>query len=235
VEPRWNKKGLTEDLPQFLDGFEKQIASGKANHLPEERIKKAEERLAVDRNFLAQKQSLRKTYPNITFSDSLTVLLGTREIKIMHARAVTPGDTYIYLPKERILITGDILLNPYPYSIGGSYPAEWLATLILLGGLHPAVIVPGHGDAVTNNELLDNNIALFQEVVRQVKDAKTKGMTLQQTADALGNRAAELAAKIGVHDADSAGAFKAYFLDVFVKRAYRELEAPLGDLPDGLQ
>ena len=43
-----------------------------------------------------------------------------------------------------------------------------------------------------------------------------------------------LAAKIGINDAETAGAFKAYFLDVFVKRAYRELDGPLGDLPDGL-
>ncbi|HEX7288201.1 MAG TPA: MBL fold metallo-hydrolase [Candidatus Angelobacter sp.] len=234
VEPRWNKKGLTEDLPQFLEGFEKQIAAGKANHLPEERIKRAEERLAADRNFLEQKRSVLKTYPNVTFSDSLTVLLGSREVRMLHAHAITPGDTYVYLPKERILITGDILLNPYPYAIGGSYPAEWLATLIQFAGLHPAVIVPGHGDAVTNSELLESNIALFQQVVRQVKDARAKGMTHEQTTDALGKQAAALAAKVGIHDADAVGAFRSYFLDVFVKRAYRELDGPLGDLPDGL-
>ncbi|HZI55674.1 MAG TPA: MBL fold metallo-hydrolase, partial [Verrucomicrobiae bacterium] len=69
VEPRWNEKGLKEDLPQFLDGFEKQIATAKAKgSLPPERIKAAEERLAADRNFLAQKQSLHKTYPNVTFA-----------------------------------------------------------------------------------------------------------------------------------------------------------------------
>ncbi|HEX4606129.1 MAG TPA: MBL fold metallo-hydrolase, partial [Candidatus Angelobacter sp.] len=72
VEPRWNEKGLKEDLPQFLDGFEKQIAAAKAKgSLPPERIKAAEERLAADRNFLSQKQSLHKTYPNVTFSGSM--------------------------------------------------------------------------------------------------------------------------------------------------------------------
>src|SRR6476659_7291219 len=138
VEPRWNDKGLKEDLPQFLDGFEKQIASAKAKNAPAERIKAAEERLAVDRNFLTQKQTLRKTYPNVTFSDSLTLILGGREIQVLHARAITPGDTYIYLPKERVLVTGDILLSPYPFAIGGTYPAEWLKTLNGLAALEPA-------------------------------------------------------------------------------------------------
>jgi len=67
-----------------------------------------------------------------------------------------------------------------------------------------------------------------------VKDDKAKGLTVEQTLEALGKQNAELAAKIGVKDTETATAFKDYFLDVFVKRAYRELDGPLGDLPDGL-
>jgi len=234
VEPRWNEKGLKEDLPQFLDGFEKQIAAAKAKNAPPERIKAAEERLAADRNFLAQKQSLHKTYPNVTFSDSMTIMLGGREIQVLHARAITPGDTYIYLPKEKVLVTGDILLSPYPFAIGGTYPAGWLKTLQKFAALEPSVIIPGHGDAEANTDFLRSNIAMFQEAMQQVKSDKAKGMTVEQTLEAVGKQSPELAATIGVKDAETAGAFKAYFLDVFVKRAYRELDGSLGDLPDGL-
>jgi len=235
VEPRWNGKGLKEDLPQFLQGFEKQIADAKAKNVPAERIHAAEERLAADRNFLAQKQSLHKTHPNVTFSESMTLRMGEREIQVLHARAITPGDTYIYLAKEKLLVTGDILLSPYPFAIGGTYPADWLKTLQTLDALEPAVIVPGHGDAETSKDFLRNNIDLFQEIIRQVKDARTKGLTLEQTSEAVGKQNAELAAKLGIKDAETAAAFKAYFLDVFVKRAYREMDGPLGDLPDGLR
>jgi cyclase len=235
VEPRWNEKGLKEDLPQFLDGFEKQIAAAKAKNVPAERIQAAEERLAVDRNFLTQKQSLHKTYPNVTFSGAMTLMLGGREIQILHARAITPGDTYIFLPKEKVLITGDILLSPYPFAIGGTYPAEWIQTLEKLVTLQPSLIIPGHGDAETNSDFLRANLALFQEVLQQVKEAKSKGLTLDQASDALGKQSGELAAKIGIKDGETAEAFKAYFLDVFAKRAYRELDGPLGDLPDGLK
>jgi cyclase len=234
VEPRWNAKGLKEDLLQFLDGFEKQIAAAKAKDAPPERIKAAEDRLAVDRNFLAQKQSLRKTYPNVTFSESMTILMGGREIQVLHAQAITTGDTYLYLPKEKVLITGDILLSPYPFAIGGTYPAEWLKTLEKFAALEPNVILPGHGDAETNTNFLRGNITLFQQLIQQVKAAKTKGMTAEQTTEALDKQSADLAAKIGINDPDPAAAFKDYFLDVFVKRAYRELDGPLGDLPDGL-
>lgn len=234
VEPRWNDRGLKEDLPQFLDGFEKQIAAAKAKNAPPERIKAAEERLAVDRNFLAQKLALHKTFPNVTFSDSMSILMGGREIQVLHAHGITTGDTYLYLPKEKVLVAGDILLSPYPFAIGGTYPAEWLRTLEKLAALAPNVIIPGHGDAETDTNFLRGNIALFREVIQQVKADKTKGMTADQTAEALDKQNAELAAKIGIKDADTVAAFKDYFLDVFVKRAYRELDGPLDDLPDGL-
>lgn len=234
VEPRWNEHGLKEDLPNFLDGFEKQITSIKAKGATEERIKAAEQRLAVDRNFLKQKQSLRKTLPNLTFSDTLTLHMGGREIKILHARAITPGDTYIYLPGERILITGDIMLDPYPYAIGGTYPAEWLATLQQFAALKPAWTIPGHGQAQEGGQFVAAHIRLFEEVIAKVKDAKSKGMAADQAAEALDKQSADFAAMVGVKEAGGVEAFKGYFFDVFVKRAYRELNGPLGDLPDGL-
>src|SRR6478672_10222512 len=208
VEPRWNDKGLKQDLPQFLDSFEKQIAAAKAKNASPERIKAAEERLAVDRNFLAQKLALHKTYPNVTFSDSVTIMLGGREIQVLHAQAITTGDTYLYLPKEKILVTGDILLSPYPFAIGGTYPAKWLSTLEKFVALAPSIIIPGHGDAESNTDFLQGNIALFQEVMRQVKAAKSKRLTAEQTAEVLDAQRAELAAKIGIKDAETASAFK---------------------------
>jgi glyoxylase-like metal-dependent hydrolase (beta-lactamase superfamily II) len=234
VEPRWNDKGLKEDLPQFLDSFEKQIAAAKTRNASPERIKAAEDRLAADRNFLAQKLALHKTYPTMTFSGFMSILMGGREIQLLHAQAITTGDTYLYLPKEKVLVTGDILLSPYPFAIGGTYPAEWLSTLEKFAALAPNVIIPGHGGVETNTDFLRGNIALFQEVMQQVKADKAKGMTAEQTTEALDKQNAELAATIGIKDAETATAFKDYFLDVFVKRAYRELDGPLGDLPDGL-
>jgi glyoxylase-like metal-dependent hydrolase (beta-lactamase superfamily II) len=186
--------------------------------------------------------SLRERSPFMLMATAATLaavadnpMFGALASDVVSRRAITPGDTYLYLPKEKVLVTGDILLSPYPFAIGGTYPAEWLKTLGKLAALEPAVIIPGHGDAETSSDFLRSNIALFQDVIQQVKDANTKGMTLDQTAEALAKQSSDLAAKVGIKDAETADAFKAYFLDVFVKRAYRELDKPLGDLPDGLK
>ena len=165
----------------------------------------------------------------------MAIMLGGREIQVLHAQAITTGDTYLYLPKEKILVTGDILLSPYPFAIGGTYPAEWLKTLEKFAALAPSVLIPGHGYTEMNIDSLRGNIALFQEVMQQVKACKAKGMTAEQTAEALDKQNAELAAKLGIKNAETAAAFKDYFLDVFLKRAFRELDGPLGDLPDGMK
>src|SRR5260221_2826214 len=58
-------------------------------------------------------------------------------------------------------------------------------------------------------------------------------MAMAPDTDGVGKQNSELAAMLGIQGAKTAGEFKAYFLDVFVKRSYRELDQPLGDLPMG--
>ena len=52
-------------------------------------------------------------------SPSLVLFLG---------RVNTEGDAVVWLPKERIVFAGDIVVQPLPYGFGSS-PTEWLDTL----------------------------------------------------------------------------------------------------------
>jgi cyclase len=232
VEPRWNDHGLKSDLPQFLEDFSKQIADVKAKGGAPDRIARAEERLAADRDFYEQKKTLRKVIPENGFRDTMTIRLGKREIQILHAEAITTGDTYLWLPKEKLLVTGDILLDPYPFAIGGSYPQSWTATLKKFIAMQPAIVIPGHGEAQTGTALLERNAAMMDEVLRQVRAAKAAGKSADETVAALDLD--KITALAGPAAASDAKTYSAYFLDVFVHRAWRELDAPLGDLPDGL-
>lgn len=99
-------------LPGYLKQLDEKLAASKASGKPESEIKEIEELLQAGRNFLKQKKALRKTYPNMTFSDVITLYQGGREIQIRHARAITAGDAYIYLAQQGVVITGDILLSP---------------------------------------------------------------------------------------------------------------------------
>ena len=235
VEPRWNDDGLRVQLPQYLDALERKLADFRAQSASASEISGLQELLQADRNFYDQKLKQHRTYPNVTFSDTMTLWLGTREIQIRHARGITAGDTYLYLPAEKILVTGDLMLNPYPFAIGGSYPAEWLKTLESFAVLQPALVIPGHGEARRDAGFLEGNRSLFQEAIRLVKESRAQGLTLEQTRDSIGAKAAILAGKVGIADPKSAPQFRSLFLDVFVARAYEELDHLLGDLPSGIR
>ncbi len=226
----WNKPGLERDLPNYISQQKQQFAAAEVKHTSEAQLAEMRELLAADEDFLQQKRSVVYTFPNIVFSDSVTLFLGGREIRVLHARAITPGDTYVYLPKEKILITGDILVNPIPFAVGGSYPQDWIAALQALDALEVEAIIPGHGEVERDKTYLRQNLKLFQHVVSDVHKARSEGRSLPETQAALGSNAATYASDIALTE-QRLPAFKAYFLEVFVNRAYHELEKPLGDSP----
>ena len=60
-------------------------------------------------------------------------------------RANSPHDVTVYLPEERILFTGDIVVqSPLPYS-GASWPVPWIEVLRGIEAMPVAALVPGHG------------------------------------------------------------------------------------------
>lgn len=67
--------------------------------------------------------------PTVTLSDHLTLFRGGREIRLLHlGRAHTGGDVVVHLPKERVVITGDLLVEGTSY-LGDGFLAEWPQTL----------------------------------------------------------------------------------------------------------
>ena len=131
----FNRKGLEQDLPGYVASLEKAIATK-----PE-----LQPRLDVARFFLDQKKNAHLVLPDTTFTDRLSIRLGERRIEVLHyGRAVTPGDTFLYLPAEKIVITGDLLVNPVSFALS-SYPTGWLRTLDKIDALDATVLVPGHG------------------------------------------------------------------------------------------
>lgn len=84
--------------------------------------------------------------PALTFTDSLELVRGTRRILLKHLGvANTTGDIVVYLPNERILATGDIVVSPTPFAYG-SFPFAWIGALDLMRGLDATVLLPGHGE-----------------------------------------------------------------------------------------
>lgn len=124
---------------------------------------------------LAQRQSLADEYkttvyqsPTLTFEHEMNIDLGNREVQIKYlGRGNTSGDAVAYLPKERVLITGDLLVHPLPYTYDG-YPTDWIKTLDRLRQFDAQVIVPGHGEVLRDKTYLHAVRDLLSSAVEQI-------------------------------------------------------------------
>lgn len=93
------------------------------------------------------------TWPTITFHGEMTLWLGSREVRIIHAgRGHTAGDTIAWLPNEGVLFSGDLVeYGATPYC-GDAHYQDWPATLDRLKALGAKALVPGRGEALTTPE-----------------------------------------------------------------------------------
>jgi len=106
--------------------------------------------------------------PTVAFERELDIDLGGRLVRILHlGRGNTAGDAVAYLPREKILVAGDLLDHPVPY-LGGGYPLELIATLEKMAGLEFDGLVPGHGKVLRGKAYLDQVIEFLRVVVIQV-------------------------------------------------------------------
>lgn len=170
---------INRDGLPFKKSIEDRLASGKASNgqpLTDAQRATLNRQLADVTAVLAQAKEYEQLMPTLTLQQQLTVDLGGRVVEISHVgRGNTSGDLVAYLPKERVLITGDLLVSPVPFTFDG-YPTEWIATLRTLRQWPADTIVPGHGEVMHDHVYLDRVVTLMQTVVDQV-DAQLRRNT----------------------------------------------------------
>jgi glyoxylase-like metal-dependent hydrolase (beta-lactamase superfamily II) len=89
------------------------------------------------------------TWPTITFTGKLTLWLGKLEVQLLQlGRGHTKGDTVVWLPGERAMLSGDLVeFDATPYA-GDAYFQDWPTTLDNIAALKPVALVPGRGPAL---------------------------------------------------------------------------------------
>ena len=164
--------GNIERMPQQLAATIAALKQGKLQNgrvLTEDEKKQAQELLPGMERREAEFKTLVYQSPTLTFTDKLDIDLGGREVQVKHlGRGNTPGDAIVYLPSEKILIAGDLLVHPIPYTYDG-YPAEWVQTLQNMAQLDADIIVPGHGPVLHGKAYLYQVTDLLKSAVEQVR------------------------------------------------------------------
>ena len=84
--------------------------------------------LRLAESYLAEVRALKPALPTMAFERTMKLYRRDREIHLLYlGRAHTEGDVFVYLPKERTVITGDAVIGWTPY-MGDGYPEDWVTT-----------------------------------------------------------------------------------------------------------
>jgi cyclase len=164
--------------------------------------------------------------PEITFTGQLIVKKGGREVHFVRLGGHTPATSGVWLPKERVLFTGDVVVVGEHPSLGQSSSKEWLEVLTRLRKLSLTALVPGHGPLcdVEASQPISDYIRLLRSKVRnQFKSGRSKSeaaVVISQMIDCFPYRPGD---KSFVEKRIRAG----------VSRVYDEMKASYGEEREG--
>jgi glyoxylase-like metal-dependent hydrolase (beta-lactamase superfamily II) len=100
----------------------------------------------INQQVLGEVREAPVVYPDITYTDSYTLTLGGREVRLYHAMGETSDATLVYLPEESVMYIGDLnnanLGSPV---LPEGYAEGFVAAVELIEALNPQTFVPGHG------------------------------------------------------------------------------------------
>ncbi|NNM78126.1 MBL fold metallo-hydrolase [Sphingomonas sp. ID1715] len=118
--------------------------------------------------------------PTESFTDRLTIADPERPVELrFFGRANTDGDALAWLPRQRIILTGDIVVAPLPFGFF-SYPGEWIDVLAKVKALDFALLVPGHGAPQEDSAYLDKLTVALNDLRTQIGPMAREGLTLDE-------------------------------------------------------
>jgi glyoxylase-like metal-dependent hydrolase (beta-lactamase superfamily II) len=155
---------------------------------------------------------IRLTLPTRTFDDRLTLTVADTPVELIQVGpAHTKGDVLVWLPKQRVVFTGDILfIESHPIVWEGPI-ANWIAACDRVLELEPSVVVPGHGP-LTDAAGVRETRAYWQRITEAALKGRASGASPDEVAR-------ELLASEAPHWTE------AHRLVVNLDTAYRELNA----------
>lgn len=178
-------RSFSDPVPNAVASLEQQVA---AESDPARKAQLAE-RLRVQRDYMNAIGEVQPTPPNITLRDKLTlyqdVAGGSREIQVLHfGRAHTGGDVMIYLPQERVVFTGDMMLPGLAY-MGDGHVDEWPDSLEGLKALDFDIWLPGHGPVMRDRQPIENFQIYLRDLWSKTQAMHRQGVSWEQAAQSL--------------------------------------------------
>ena len=203
-------------VAQSKENMQKLLADPATASDRKERIRKA---LVQYDGFLADYKGTYIVPPTETFERELLLDDPDMPVRLIHlGRGNTNGDLIAWLPAQKIVASGDIVVAPTPFGFY-SYPGDWIETIGKLKALGFTTLIPGHGAPQTDTAYLD-------KLVRAMSDIREKVGPLAKA----GTPVAEVRAKVDFDEITALFGdtprnklnFENLFIQPMIHNAYKE-------------
>jgi cyclase len=120
--------------------------------------------------------------PDITFSESLHLHVGTHTFCLIHLPGHAPGVIGVHIPEESVVFASDTIFYREKSYLNEATPYEWIESLKKIAELDVDVIVPGHGDGICTKEYIQEQARIIEAWVDAVKEAICNGLSPEEAA-----------------------------------------------------
>jgi alkyl sulfatase BDS1-like metallo-beta-lactamase superfamily hydrolase len=126
--------------------------------------------------------------PDQVYDDHLALMVGDVRIELFHGRGETDDATFVWLPEQRILVSGDFVIWVFPNAGNPRkvrrFAPDWAAALRRMEALKPEVLIPGHGPVIFGEaraaQVLRDGAEVLESLTRQTLELMNKGSSLDE-------------------------------------------------------
>ena len=164
-------------------------------------------------------------YPDTLVEDRMTLDLEGRRIEIQWPGVGnTEGDLIVWLPEDKVLITGDIVVWPIPFAFDSPLTG-WVDTLEAIADRDFDVLIPGHGAVQYDAQYVRQLAELLRSTIEAVRMAHEDGVEFALLAESID--LSEQQSLFTGGDAELYYAWRSYYLTPGLASAWRSLGFPV--------
>ena len=136
--------------------------------------------------YAADWDEVQVTPASITYEDKMIIHLGDRVIELLHpGPAHTQGDTLVYMPKEKVLFTGDVAFYYLTPHARDGHLSNWIRVVNgILNHLDATTLMPGHGP-VSSKEVVSKTLKYLRLVKRTARIHFQRGDSVEDASHAV--------------------------------------------------
>jgi len=139
----------------------------------------------LDLDTRVMSEILRPRVPELIVSSELRMYKGQRELRLIHFGGHTPASIGVYLPQQRILFSGDVVVcGQHPF-MGQANTKQWIEALEKIRAMDVNIIIPGHGP-ICGMEATFAMTEYLKHARERVRNFFLKGSTRRDTVEKAG-------------------------------------------------